>query len=578
MCGIIGMVAEQEFTLKEAFGRLKKLEYRGYDSFGYFDGNLLIKKVGAIQIPDIDKKTKIAILHTRWSTHGGVTEANAHPHVTENKEVAVVHNGIIDNYIELKAELEKKGHIFTSQTDSEVLAHYIEEQLKTKKMQEIMVDFFNDIKGQFALLVIIKGDQNLYAFKRDSPLCLGLAKNHMILASDVYAFADTTQKAIFFDDDECAIICGNEYRIFNKKLQPIKKEIVEFEFASNEGEKKEYPHYMIKEIMEQPERAQILLNSAATAQKEKFFKAAKMIKAAGRVLLVGIGTSYHAAKFGEKVFTRLGIDAMAQNAADISPVYYSDDALVIPISQSGETMDVIKELKVLKERYPEMKIVSILNVPYSTLQRMSDMVLECLAGPEICVASTKAFTNQCLSLLLIARELGLEGKLESIPPAFNKTLSLNQKPIEKLTEQIKTKQSMFVLGNLLYEPIALEVALKIKEIAYIHAEGLQSRSLKHGPLALITDGVPVINFLYNNEEFTISNMKEVESRGAFTIITSNKEPLFKAKASFIIPVENEYIFALCSNLIGQILTYEMAKSLNLPIDKPRNLAKSVTVV
>ncbi len=577
MCGIFGCIAKKDVSELLLRG-IKRLEYRGYDSVGIavLNSNIDIKK-GAGTIDEVNEKINfldlqgnIGMAHTRWSTHGKADDMNAHPHNSCNKEIAVVHNGIIDNFLELKNELIKKGHKFLSETDSEVIAHYFEEKLKEKNIKEAIKDFLKDIKGTFAILLINKPEQKIYAIKRDSPLVLGILKDKNILASDVYAFSDLTNKAIFFDNDEFAVISQNNYKFFNKQGKEIKKKIKDFKWEQDESKIQKYEHYMLKEIMEEPVVAKRLLLSLENEQKENFKTLVNLIKKSKKTIFVASGTSYHASLLGAYYFHKCGIDVQTLVASEFQHFATVDkNTLVIAMTQSGETMDVIEALKYCREK--KAKIFSVVNVPYSTIQRMSSDSINILAGQEICVAATKSFINQSLLLLKIAKEFGFKVNLDNIDKEIQSVLN-NKEKIKKIADEIYNKKDLYVLGRGLSYPVAREIALKIKEISYIHAEGMMGGELKHGTLALIEEGVPVIGLISNRDYDMVSNIKEVESRGAKTIIVSNE-----LKGDFNIETENNGKFGILATTFGQLLTYYIALKKGLPIDKPRNLAKSVTV-
>ncbi|MEM3374321.1 MAG: glutamine--fructose-6-phosphate transaminase (isomerizing) [Candidatus Woesearchaeota archaeon] len=570
MCGIVGIISKNDFLVNDALKRLKRLEYRGYDSFGYYYDKKLIKKVGNIVVPNIEDKTKKIITHTRWATHGGVTDFNAHPHLSCDKKIALVHNGIIENYEELKKDLEKKGHKFISQTDTEIAAHYFEEKLKIKSMKEACIDFINEIKGEFAILVVIEGDNNLYALRRDSPLVLGIGKSEFYLASDIYAFSDITNKAIFFDNNEFAIINEKDYTFYNTNGEKIEKKIFEFSWEQEESKTENYQHYMIKEIMEEPKVVRRLLLSLKAEQKENFDKFVSLMKKAKKITFVAAGTSYHASLLGVYYLHKCNINAQTIIASEFEHFVGVDkDTLVIAISQSGETMDVIEALKYAKKN--DAKIASIVNVPYSTIQRMSEISLNIAAGQEICVAATKSFVNQVTLLLRIAQEFGFKINLENLPEKIEETLLL-RKEIKKIANLIYDKRDIYILGRGLSYPVAREIALKIKEISYIHAEGMMGGELKHGTIALIEKGTPVISLISNKDYAMLSNTKEVEARGAFVIKITNE-----LEGDLKVNTDNDGKFGILAAIIGQLLTYYIALKKDLPIDKPRNLAKSVTV-
>lgn len=579
MCGIIGIVGCKERLGKMLLKGIKRLEYRGYDSVGMAtldNGKIEVRKdVG--EVDKVNERVKLekmegylGMAHSRWATCGGVTDYNAHPHQSCDKNITIVHNGIIENYEELKNDLIKKGHKFRSETDSEVVVHYFEEKLKSKDMKKSCIDFLNEVDGTFAILLIKKDENKIYALKRDSPLVLGLCKDKNILASDIYAFSDTTDKAIFFENNEFAIISGSRYEFFNYQGEKITKKIQVFKWEQEESEKKKFKHYMIKEIMEEPEVVKRLLFSLKTEQKDNFRKFVELIKSSKRIIFTAAGTSYHASLLGVYYLHKCGKEAQTLIASEFKHFANVDkDTLVIAITQSGETMDVIDALKYVNERGG--KIASIVNVPYSSIQRMSKISLNILAGQEVCVAATKSFVNQVTLLLAIAKEFGFNINLDNMAERISQMLE-NEAEIKKIAKAIYKKNDMYVLGRGLSYPVAREVALKIKEISYIHAEGMMGGELKHGTIALIEKGTPVIALISNKDYDMLSNTKEVEARGAKIIkITNEFDGDIKIKTT------NDGKFGVLATIFGQLLTYYIALERKLPIDKPRNLAKSVTV-
>ena len=568
MCGIVGMVSADEFYAREAVQRLKRLEYRGYDSFGYYYDGKLFKKTGHIIVPETKDRTKMIITHTRWATHGGVTDANAHPH--RAGKVTIVHNGIIENYEELREGLKEKGRVFSSETDSEVAAHYFDEKLKTKPMKEACVDFIKDIKGEFAILVMIDREDTLYALRRDSPMVLGVGENINILASDIYAFSDVTSKAIFFENDEFAAVKSGSYTFYDRHGKEIKKKIQQFKWEQEESTREEYEHFMLKEIMEEPKAVRRLILSLETEEKENFGKFVKLMKESRKVIFVASGTSYHASLLGVYYLHKCGVEAQTIIASEFEHFVGVDrNTLVVAISQSGETMDVIEALKYAKKN--RAKIASIVNVPYSTVQRMSEISLNIVAGQEICVAATKSFVNQVTLMLSIAREFGFRINTSNIPGKIEKIFRQKDK-IEKMAKELNRHNDIYVLGRGLSYPVAREIALKIKEISYMHAEGMMGGELKHGTIALIEKGTPVIGLISNKDYDMLSNIKEVEARGAHVIKITNE-----MKGDFMVDTSNDGKFGILATIVGQLLTYYVAKERGLLIDKPRNLAKSVTV-
>jgi len=577
MCGIVGIVSSKPFSVKsELLPRLKRLEYRGYDSVGFATSKGEVKKgVGELDqfIARVGAETaKAAISHTRWATHGGVTEANAHPHFDEKKEVFIVHNGIIDNYEAMRKALEKKGRKFSTETDSEVIAHFFAEEFKSgKSWPDSAKKFMKEAEGTFAILLVRKGEDRIYALKRDSPLTLGIADGELILASDIYAFSDRTNKAIFFEDNEFAVIEPGKYGIFGADGKPVRTKVTEFKWARQDEGKHEYAHFMLKEIHEQPVAAERLIGSLQGEQAQKVEKLAEMMKAAERVVFTAAGTSYFATLLGVYFLNRQNVMAHTLIASEFENyVYVNEKTLVIAVSQSGETMDVVSALKYAKKR--GAKIASIVNVPHSTVQRMSGISLEIMAGQEVCVAATKTFTNQVVALLYLASKFGFHADFESLPLQIEKTIANNEAKIRKLAAEMAGKNDVYVLGRGLSYPSAREFAHKLKEIAYVHAEGMMGGELKHGTLALIEDGTPVFSLIANHDPDMMSNTQEVRARGAKVMIVSTNEG-----ADFLVPTTNKGVFSILAVVIGQLFAYYIALKRNLPIDKPRNLAKSVTV-
>lgn len=577
MCGIVGIISKKEFNIKKnLLMSLKRLEYRGYDSSGFATNKgAFIKSVGEIKNlidrTDDDIKANVAIAHTRWSTHGGVCELNSHPHFNKDKTIFVVHNGIIENYEGLKENLEIDGYHFITETDTEVIPHFIDNEIKKgKDILSAIKEFMKVAIGTYAILIIVKNEDKIYALKKDSPLALGILDNGFVLASDIYGFSEKTNKAIFFEDGDIAVLDKDKFEFLDINGKKINKKIKSFEWENTEEDKNEYPHFMIKEIKEQPITSRRLIDSLKTLQNNNIKEFAKMIKKSKKILFLAAGTSYHASLVGAYILHKCGIDARTVIASEFENFLFADkDTLIIPISQSGETMDLVTVLKDVKKT--GAKVASIVNVPHSTIQRLSDLSIETLAGQEVCVAATKTFTNQLIVLFYLGRELGYNIEIEGIPKKIKETIEENENYIKKFAEKIADKKDIFVLGKRATYPIAREIALKLKEIDYIHAEGMMAGELKHGTIALIEKGTPVIALIPNNNLEMISSTREVEARGAKTIIISNK------KGDFIVPNSDDAEFAIYSSIVGHLLSYYIGLKLELPIDKPRNLAKSVTV-
>lgn len=606
MCGIIGIVSKKKFSVKdELLKRLKRLEYRGYDSAGFAtDSGICQKKIGSIDkfaksiissastIPASgygNVTANAAIAHTRWATHGGITDKNAHPHFNESKDLFIVHNGIIENYLELRQMLQAKGHTFSSETDSEVIAHFIEENLKQKSksthnaMHDAIKDLISAVKGTYAIIILKKGSENLYAVKKDSPAVIGICNGMNIVSSDIFAFSDISDKAIFLEDFQYAELTASSYSIFDrtgKKLDVVPKKFIWEESGSSE---KSYKHHMIKEIYEEPEAAKRLLLSLSTVQSANAGKMLMEIKKAHRVILVGSGTSFHAAMLGKYLFNATGLDAYAFVASDFTHELARSGDVIVAISQSGETMDLLFSLKQIAAR-PDRKnirLISLVNVPHSSIERLSDISINICAGQEICVAATKSFVNQVIALMYLASKQGLKIPLDGISEQISEVISSSESPAKSLAAKIANKKSLYIIGRDAMYPSALEIALKIKEIAYIHAEGMLAAELKHGTLALIEKGVPVVSLIPSKQSHTVSSAKEVEARGADGIIISSaerQELSLKPYAYFRIPKSSEFQQALFAVIVGQVITYYTALKLKRPIDKPRNLAKAVTVL
>ncbi len=577
VCGIVAITSEKLFSVKKdlLFG-LKKLEYRGYDSAGFAttEGNYG-KEVGDIdnllRSTQKDFLTKTAISHTRWATHGGVTKQNAHPHFDAKKEVFLVHNGIIENFLELKAALEAKGYIFRTETDTEVIVNFLHDRMKTSKPIDAMRDFMKAAKGTYAVVFFKTGSDKLYAMKKDSPLCLGVSKGRVFVASDIYAFSHETDRVIFFEDYEMAEVSPQGFQFFGMS-GPMKKEPVQIQWEREPVIKKHFDHFMLKEICEQPAAVERLLHSLKTTQAKRMGEIADMVRGCKRIFFLACGTSYHAALIGSYLLSRLGFEAHAVIASEFEDFSIIDkDTVVFAVSQSGETMDVITVLKDIKRFNP--KIIAIVNYPYSSVHRMADNYIEIMAGQEICVAATKTFTNTLVAIYELARVLRNHIVLDRIPSIIEEVISENESNVKRLAKKLKDKHDIFVLGHRVSYPIAREIALKLKEISYVHAEGMMAGELKHGTIALIEPGVPVIGLVHeSNRDRMDSALREVQARGADVYKIGNHSKDFMLPDGL-----NEEEYSIVSTIIGHLLAYHIAKLNGLPIDKPRNLAKSVTV-
>ncbi len=587
MCGIIGYVGKKKASFI-LLNSLKKLEYRGYDSCGIatlFNGKIHLKKdVGSIE--KVNKKLdfkkmkgKVGIAHTRWATHGKVTKNNAHPHLSNNKRVAVVHNGIIENYQELKNFLMKKGFKFYSETDTEVIPNLIEYYMKGKNFVNACKSAFEKLEGSYAIVAICEDSDKVVAIRKESPLVVGIGKDEYFIASDILAFLNHTNKVIYLVENDMVIL-DEKLRIFNLKTKKfVKRPIDSVEWSIEEVKKGKFEHFMLKEITEQAKAI-----SRAIEQDEKIIKkVARLIKKAKGIYLVGCGSSYHACLSASYKFSKIA--KMHVNVALASEFHnYKDflipQSLVIAVSQSGETADVLDAVRAAKEK--GSKVISIVNVVGSSLKRESDYSLLMKSGPEICVLSTKTYTSQLAILTLLAYAVAgkyKEGKRklkDLINYIYYLTSANTRKYIKKLAKKLKKSEHIYLIGRGLQYPTALEAALKIKEVSYIHAEGFAGGELKHGNIALIEKNTPCIVFTSKETEKEIlSNASELKARGGYIIgIGPKNNELF----DFYIKVrEAQEANSICQIIPIQILAYQLAILKGNNPDFPKNLAKSVTV-
>ncbi len=601
MCGIIGYIGGRRACEVIVKG-LKRLEYRGYDSAGVVTGegeSLHIKK-GAGRIDPLVSELGLlnmpgnrGIGHTRWATHGVPNEINAHPHTDCSGKIALVHNGIIENYLELRGDLRKKGHTFKSDTDTEVIAHLIEEELKSSRnFEDAMRKALLRLRGSFALGIVYAGEPDrLYFVRNESPLVLGLGTEENFAASDVPAFLEYTRKAVFLDDGEYAVLTRESYIV--KRLETgeiVEKPVQEIDWTLDMAEKGGYPHFMLKEIHEQP-RA---IKDAIHGNSDLIPAVAEEIARYGKVFFVAMGTSYHAALVGKYLFQRLaGKMAIVEEASEFrygAESILDEDSLVIAITQSGETADTLAAMKLAKSR--GAKVLAIVNVVGSMATRVADITLYTHAGPEIGVAATKTYTTQITVLTMLAIELArklgrrgedeikkLEDEFMGVPKLVEGVLSTEGR-LKELAEGLKDRKDFFYIGRGINVPTALEGALKLKEISYIHAEGLSAGELKHGPLALLEDGVPVIAITPSGHLFDkmVSNIEESKARGAMVVALSDSDEL-RGTADVLVemPSVSEVLTPMIYVVPLQILAYHLAVLRGNDPDKPRNLAKSVTV-
>lgn len=573
MCGIVGYYGKEEASHK-IYGGLKKLEYRGYDSAGMATaGNPSIKvdkAVGTVDnvSPGIDGTSGIG--HTRWATHGGVTQENAHPHVGEKEKVAVVHNGIIENYTELKEEHLDDVN-FKSETDTEVIPHLLEKQLEASdSIEEAILNVIDLLEGSYAVSAVLDTGE-LIAFRKGSPLVLGVLEDEYFIASDVTPFLEHTERAVFLEDDDYMIIDG-DYTVYNSG-EEVDREVKEIEWDAEEASKEGFDHFMEKEIREQSKT----VKRASFQDKSDMEEASKMIEDAEDVYLTGCGTASFAASLGARYLRDMGVQVHTEQSHELEyrSEEISEDDLVVAVSQSGETADLLSLLEDV-----EADVLAVVNVVGSTLARESDHKLYVNAGPEIGVASTKAFTAQLAVLKLLAYtvdDMLDDGRksLLSTAERIEDVLENNMEQVEAFSDYLTQKDHVYFIGRNHGFDLAREANLKLKELSYIHAEAFPGGEFKHGTLALVEDGTPVVTFLRDESIDDIhSNMKEAHSRGA-DIISVGPESSEESLMHLEIPEdENSEILEIVPFQMASYLT--SVKKGNNP-DKPRNLAKSVTV-
>ena len=602
MCGIVGFTGERA-AMPILLEGLEKLEYRGYDSAGIAimeNGEISIKKASG-RISELQKKAEespaqgsLGIGHTRWATHGAPTDANAHPHLSASGLFAVVHNGIIENYLELKETLEKEGYRFKSETDTEVIAHLLEKNYNGD-IKETIRKTVSSLSGSYALGIICKdaGDR-LYAAKKASPLIIGIGKGESFFASDVTALIDRTREVIYLEDGEFAEISSENISIYSPSGEKLKKQPERIDFSFHTAEKGGFEHFMLKEIHEQPSALTAAI--APRIANDEIVLDEIDLNGINRIIITACGSAYYAGAAGALAIERLCRIPVSLTLA--SELRYSDpiadeNTLLIALSQSGETADTIAALKECKKR--GAKTLSIVNVFGSTVASLSDYVLYMNAGPEIAVATTKGYTTQLSLLYLFAlhfsKTLGrideksyseLLRELKRAPSVLEEALKLSGEKIEDLAKKYCSADSIFFIGRGPDYAAALEGALKLKEISYIHAEAYAAGELKHGTIALIEKNTPVIALLGCDEVFdkTLSNTVEAKSRGARILgILRQGDDRANAVCDDIIFIPRlSPLFSPLAEIIPlQLFAYFVAKERGCDIDKPKNLAKSVTV-
>ncbi len=585
MCGIVGFIGNAPAApiLLQA---LKRLEYRGYDSAGmctFHQGKLHLKKDQG-KIDEIEGRLKLSSLpgcvglgHTRWATHGEPSSRNAHPHLDSKGRVAVVHNGIIENYTELREFLERKGFSFGSETDTEVIPNLISYYIsRGKNLIDAIRLACSRLKGSYALGIFYVGKPDLLVgVRKESPLIIGLGRKAMFLASDIPALLPFTRKVIVLQDYEMALLSANGCRILSLKTgKVISREPTRVKWTLEMAEKMGYPHFMLKEIYEQPSALQQTLRSDL----KSLSKLSELMLKARKVYLVGCGTSYHACLLGKYFLSKLaGLSPEVVISSEFQESCRVDKRdLVLAVTQSGETADTLKAIRIAKKW--NAKTVSLVNVVGSTITRETDLTCYIHAGPEISVVATKTFTSQLAFLLRLALHMSsAELDLSPLPKLMESVLKKVDSKMERLAEALRGARDVYLIGRGIAYPVALEGALKLKEVSYVHAEAMAGGELKHGTLALIEKGTPVIALIPPGEPGVrmLSNVEEVRSRGANVLtVASSKVP---GASCVALPKTDELFFPFLAVLPLQLFAYHMAVKRGCDPDKPRHLAKSVTV-
>jgi len=600
MCGIIGCIGHGEKTAEVILDGLDTLEYRGYDSAGIAlagdaidvekaEGRLerLRDRIASQSTP---LTGPLGIGHTRWSTHGPPTDANAHPHTDEANRVAVVHNGIIENYQTLRDDLEAAGVSFTSETDTEVVPHLFASYLTEESDPAAAFRrTLEDIDGSYAIAAVVAGDDRIFATRNDSPLVLGLGDDRYYLASDVPAFLEYTREVVYLNDGDVAIIDPDGYHVTQQDGTPVERSSSTVTWSADQTGKSGYDHFMLKEIHEQPTALRQGLSGrldelSGTVTVEEL----AAVQPPEAVQFVARGTSYHAALYGSELFRAAGVPAQAFLASEYAtgPAPVPDDGLVVGVTQSGETADTLSALREAAGRGADT--LAVTNVVGSTAARECDHILYIRSGPEIGVAATKTFTSQLTALNLLVEELtpnaremrDLVTALRDLPGDIQQVL--DETTVDAVVDEYVGSEAFFFIGRGYQYPVALEGALKFKEITYEHAEGFAAGELKHGPLALVTDQTPVFAVVTGTDERarkTIGNVKEVEARGAPVVAVTDGQSDVARYADHVleIPETHPRTAPMLANVQLQLVAYRMASELERAIDKPRNLAKSVTV-
>lgn len=609
MCGIVGYIGWQK-AQDVVMNGLEKLEYRGYDSSGIatiFNGQLKLSKykgrlsVLSKHLEEDPHQGHVGIGHTRWATHGQPSDVNSHPHINESNSVAVIHNGIIENYRELKKELSDEGYIFKSQTDTEVVVHMIDKYLKTSvDILSAVNTAVSRLRGAYALGIISKADPDkIIAVRKESPLIVGIGDGENFFASDIPAILEYTREIYYVDNDETAVISKDDIIFYDKDKNIIKKDKFTITWDMDAATKGGYPHFMLKEINEQPKAVADTILRRIDENNNLILDDIRIddtqIQNINDIYIVACGTAYNAGLIGKYVIENIAnIRVRVDIASEFryNKQFINEKTLVILVSQSGETADTLAAQKLAKTK--GCRILSITNVVGSSVARNSDDVFYTLAGPEIAVASTKAYTTMLAAFYMIGIELAklkreisideyheIVELLKKLPQKVEETLKTEEKCIE-IAEKIKNAKSAFYIGRGLDDSVGKEGALKLKEISYIYTESFAAGELKHGTIALIEENTPVIAVLTQDKllEKTISNIQEVKARGAYTIIITDKDSNDIANYAddiVVVPKVYDLFSSILAVIPAQFIAYHTSIKKGNDVDKPRNLAKSVTV-
>ncbi|DAC73153.1 MAG TPA: glutamine--fructose-6-phosphate transaminase (isomerizing) [Thermoplasmata archaeon] len=603
MCGIIGYAGFRD-ARTVLLDSLKRLDYRGYDSAGVaiIDKKLKVyKEVG--EIANVEKKIPLlkgttGIGHTRWATHGGVTKENAHPHLSCDKKIAIVHNGIIENFSTLKEDLKKKGHKFISQTDTEVIAHLIDELYKGN-LEDAVAATVKKIQGSYSIVAISQDEPGkVVGIRKESPLVIGVGDSENFLGSDITAFLKYTNRVMFLNDGELCVITPDAIRVYDKNKKMIKKKEDLITWDIKDAEKSGFPHFMLKEIYDQPDTVHHVLRGRISEIEETITFPDRVEKLLSpeiaSIHIVACGTSFYAGMIGKYLIEQhTNIPVFTELASEYR--YFgtrNESSLVIAITQSGETADTLAALR--EAQMSGCKTLVVTNVIGSTATRISDGYILQQSGPEIGVAATKTFTSQIIVLFLIALKIALRQKMLGSDELYNNIFHLKELPrhvrdvlqrsndIIAVAKHLKDAKSVFFIGRGINYPLSLEGALKLKEISYIHAEGFAAGELKHGPFALLTKETPVVAIVTKDETYEkiLANIGEIKARGSKVIaIAEDKDTEIENHADYVLrfPAGSHVLPCIPITVVLQLLAYHVAHLRKCPIDKPRNLAKSVTV-